>query len=605
MHGDVLSDESSKLVVTYNSLQHMELEQSTMLANCLYQLVHRGGDKMNDDAVWLQILSCSYIGSFDLDASTKDTWAKTFSEALSMSGMGTKSYAINKAITIVIGTIKTFLVDTSWLRRSQALLVLKDIIQSVRFSDLEISEVIPMLLYMIRGSVWSGKSLLLETIVEILLQNKDNFVSNSETKILFISGETKDFVASQVMDANANNDSTFILTTDDLLVKKEFQNVMVSVADDDTETSSFAISKTGSEQSKDSIISRLTKKPFWTVNVINLVSVLLRESQKSDKDYRFAAAKALALFPWNYLSSKFTKLLRVFISQFRDMAGAYTNLLQNVQPIENAVITESDRKRRSTASSRPATKQKTAFYFGNRYANATPPIPSTTDKNLIAPPLVGLTTDNSNEMVIANVADSSIVVETSTELEENYQEMVTSVENESKHGNIVDDSINDEAVPVTMKTARVEDPAFRLQFINCIARCWPPIDSMDSDSKVPQEDIVDLIDWTFLVMKHEVWSIRKAALELVGTIAKLETLAETTIGIVISVISLAMQESKYTKVKVEGVKALGNLITGPNKSMIKEQFSNRIRLIIREASTDGQPSILEAVAVVQEAWITV
>lgn len=64
------------------------------------------------------------------------------------------------------------------------------------------------------------------------------------------------------------------------------------------------------------------------------------------------------------------------------------------------------------------------------------------------------------------------------------------------------------------------------------------------------------------------------------------------------------EEQKYTKIRLESLRALLALIKGVNAAELGG-LSEEIRGIIRASSADSQPSVLEIVAKVQEAWFKI
>ncbi|KAJ1432761.1 hypothetical protein B484DRAFT_478556 [Ochromonadaceae sp. CCMP2298] len=130
-----------------------------------------------------------------------------------------------------------------------------------------------------------------------------------------------------------------------------------------------------------------------------------------------------------------------------------------------------------------------------------------------------------------------------------------------------------------------------------------------------------LLAWALGVMRSEVWSVRKAAVQLVGALCTASTAAAThddepttTLSLLLTpaqleqalgVLGAGMQEQKFTKVRVEALRSLQLLLSGANREALdlNESLKQMVRELIRTASADSHPNILEAVVKVQNAWL--
>ena len=117
-----------------------------------------------------------------------------------------------------------------------------------------------------------------------------------------------------------------------------------------------------------------------------------------------------------------------------------------------------------------------------------------------------------------------------------------------------------------------------------------------------------VLDWAESVMGTQVWSIRRTAVQLLGTISSSGYFPEdiSSLARLLGVLEAGIQESKYAKVRVEALRSLALILqsSSPLRTGIDrdEALRSRVREIIRTASADSQPTILEAVAKVQNVW---
>ena len=201
---------------------------------------------------------------------------------------------------------------------------------------------------------------------------------------------------------------------------------------------------------------------------------------------------------------------------------------------------------------------------------------------------------------------------------------------------------------------RVRDPAYRMFYIDALCRAWPcaalvsapaptststttavleprytgsfsmaesgepypdpsavapPTDpaQLPVGAPVAQSAVPAILAWATHIQSYEAWSVRRAAVQLAGVIAGGTPLAPADIDSLLSGIAQALAERKFTKVRVEALRALERLVSGPNRGQVEDvsgPFREPARALIRTASVDSQPSILEAVAKVQNAWLS-
>jgi hypothetical protein len=147
------------------------------------------------------------------------------------------------------------------------------------------------------------------------------------------------------------------------------------------------------------------------------------------------------------------------------------------------------------------------------------------------------------------------------------------------------------------------DPAYRMFLIDCISQGWSAVLASELQSEEVVQSLRSLISvllqWTEDCLSEEVWSVRKSSILLVGNMASRSTLTSEQSASAMSIMRRAFQEPKFVKVKLAVLEALGMVMNGVNRASLKLHHNEDISYIIRQATTDTQPSILEAAAKLQ------
>ena len=139
----------------------------------------------------------------------------------------------------------------------------------------------------------------------------------------------------------------------------------------------------------------------------------------------------------------------------------------------------------------------------------------------------------------------------------------------------------------------------------------------------------------------EIWSIRQAALQLLGAVLsgyhRDHISNDNTLGgdndcpegsiksmmpTVMAALTQCAGDAKHSKLRVAALKCLERIVRGatttrPNKETIHDQINivhagdilaqtcrDEVRAVLRTAATDGQPTVLEAAAKAQECWLS-
>jgi hypothetical protein len=150
-------------------------------------------------------------------------------------------------------------------------------------------------------------------------------------------------------------------------------------------------------------------------------------------------------------------------------------------------------------------------------------------------------------------------------------------------------------------------PVYFLSYLHALTQGWPKLGTLtDASSETALMTCAGhILTWAETVMRTEVWSIRRAALQLVGVLAAAGHLPAEHAPRILGVIEAGIQEQKYAKVRVEALRSLALVLQSPLRACVDgdAELKSRVREVVRSASTDSQPTILEAVAKVQNIWL--
>ena len=162
------------------------------------------------------------------------------------------------------------------------------------------------------------------------------------------------------------------------------------------------------------------------------------------------------------------------------------------------------------------------------------------------------------------------------------------------------------------------DAALRMMIVECIWKGWPSVsntlDGRDSSA------VAEIVAWICVVMEREVWSVKKAAVQLLGVIGSSFSLVDQNAPLstasqryvystcrerILQVFKKGLEEQKYSQVRVESLKSLEKILKGVNSTFFtaNEEVKSQIRSLIKVSSQDTQPSILEAAANLQNSWL--
>ena len=624
---EVLTEECAVLVDRYIFLERDQLDQSLVLAQCIQQIVQKGGQRLDEGigsrmVMWNRILSCAFLGSHERDPECKAVWEATWEAALSASGAGTKLSALLRTFPTVVGMVHSMCKELSWYRRVQAVEVLREVIgvvpdailvDQLRKIPQQTHALLRTLLSLIPGPVWGGQSAVLEAISEIVCKCEPflTFTPSSCNETLVLEGSSEE-MESELRVAN--------LTSDGL---------MSAILSD------MAPSLSGTEAVTE-------KRELWSLHFLGWVLVLVHESRRGSRssgnlleaEYRMAAARALSLLPWQRLCATmagqniFHRLLPILLKQ-----SGIPPFGVPLSASDNSAGAGTDSTVDAGKSNRRSNKRTlgSAALFGVRYQqqpskeSATAERARTTTATIATVPDAGtassspvLTTD---EIVVAGteeeeeaVAGEEMDVQDEMEAETSAAAMV-----------VVEKEAVEEAAPQSggyVEVTHKHQPVYYLSYLDCLVRAWPKRSSVAlppgqhnhcygdvmGNSSGLERYAGFVLDWAESVMGTQVWSIRRTAVQLLGTISSSGYFPEdiSSLARLLGVLEAGIQESKYAKVRVEALRSLALILqsSSPLRTGIDrdEALRSRVREIIRTASADSQPTILEAVAKVQNVW---
>lgn len=636
---EVLASECVILVTRYCSLERDQLDQSVVLAQCIQQIVQRGGQRMEDgaenrNAMWDRILSCAYLGSHDGDADSKAVWTATWQEALSTSGAGTKLGVVLRTLPLLLAMVKTMYEELSWHRRVQAVQVFREIIEILPAETLQIefakvsalvADLLSTLLLSIPGQVWGGQAVVLDVISELLAKNK--------THINFAAALTNTADEIVVLECSEEKDR---LRLDKLTSPYLCQHMLDGVA----------------APVQHEAPSADPESPSWRLNFFGWALVLVHESRRGARnnsslaEYRLAAARALSLLPWVTLCSTpegtatFGRLLPVLCKQ------------SNIPPFAKVAITDPssstavggqgvDAAAQQVDSSRRSNKRTlgSAALFGVRYSMKDSHARQRPDQVVSGSEVSSITLEEQefvNEDAQEDEAEEGMMDEQSA-MQVEGEEGNTKLPAEAMDTDVgLTESAVDAALGITTaatdspmlcdadaahssapdapaadgliqaESVLKHQPAYHVFYIDSLLRAWPrEVCPSPTQEALLMDCVLHILVWAETVMRTEVWSVRKAAVQLVGTVSNSRPLSPLQCAATLRVIELAISEQKFVKVRVEALKSLALLLQSCNRAHVdkSEELKTRVRELIRSASTDSQPTILEAVAKVQNVWL--
>eukprot|EP01031_Cornospumella_fuschlensis_P036160 gene36160-43857_t len=481
------------------------------------------------------LISIAYVGSFDPHQETKSLWTNTFATLLDSSGLGAKIPAVSKALSLVARNVVEFILSLSWERRKQSIAIIRDLLVSFPDSALE-------------GIVGS--------FIAALLSQLKSVPWVGQEQALECIAEIVGKMPNHVQFHSAHPGGILDLSS---LLSVSFSSVQDFLSKGSSDLQSQLEAILAGNVSSEAFLDNQS----WIFFPLGFTEIIYHEFERKDNDFKFSAARSLSLIPWSKASTASCDIFSGI------MVKLITKACLNPRPI--AVVGEDSKPSAASPVVAPAatvvpsvaakrTMGNNAL-FGNRYGSAPPPARPMKRPASAAvveapqtPAMPGTNADAGKQ------ADRNIIA----------------------------------GRPASM------DAAVRMFLVETMTSAWP---SYVIASSGIQEHLTSTADKLFLWMDEcfaeEVWSVRKATVKLLGTIATHQQLPQSSLAHFLSLLQKAFQEPKYTKVRLEVLEALRLIVTGVNRLALKADQEERIRDFVRLGATDTQPSILEAASKLQ------
>jgi hypothetical protein len=170
------------------------------------------------------------------------------------------------------------------------------------------------------------------------------------------------------------------------------------------------------------------------------------------------------------------------------------------------------------------------------------------------------------------------------------------------------------------------EPAFRVKILECITIGWPYANISDLDevnlrsetlvAEIPsrppwktreQEKIKRrCLDWAFGVAPNEVWSVKKSAILLLGTILSRERCISRDVESAVQfILDSYNNNSKHAQVREACISSLRTLLSSidfATVKVIKDVCPKIVRQLIVIASSDNSPGVLEEIQLLRNFW---
>lgn len=302
--GDYLTDQCILLVNRYSSQfsSNFEDTEALIIAECLGHILRRAGEQLEQDSsAWAPILCFSYIGSFHPDEDVAKAWMVTWNESLTYSGAGNKYSALVKTLPSIVAQICELLHSLSWTQRTIGLSVCRDVTTLLPFEIIQqyLYDIIVALISCVKFRIWNGQAIVLEALVAVLEKYRDVYVYNSlkNVSVIEVPAGTSDTAGNSTVNAADASVADF---------PAHHQYVKMS---------NIIMRKDDAQRSPDG--------GNVEVNCVAIIELLLVESVRGEKAYRYSAAKALSEMnqSWRHLAKYFPEIPLHYIDVFMGQAG--------------------------------------------------------------------------------------------------------------------------------------------------------------------------------------------------------------------------------------------------------------------------------------------
>jgi hypothetical protein len=655
---DELEELMKKLVFTWKeeiSFSYNNSSQELAIIICVQQIIQKAGDRIlvnnstsasvlsSSMMLWYLLIGISYSCSFNpshaIEQNNNRNTVNSSSDALEISqimlsiyqkslecsGIGNKLQSIEKAFPVINLMLLYDLNHFSWEKRKQGIQIIKDIFyyQQTSASFINIRKTSKDFLYLILsmfslipGVLWQGQDQLVEGLSFLVMKLSNDFFSfdvkdvaavencvlelSIDEKELSQKGSSQEFIdpssfpfslKKMMIQQNKNaiaseaktmtNDATatnnIIESTTAMVIDQP--NITTDSTSDITpsntaSTSNMEYYKQLREKFLNYSLSELHESVValtgltvrkqdssqtslrWKINLNALISLLLSELKRSDSNYCLIVSQCLSSLPWKEIIvhnpaiywNHFPAFIAITELNYQEKEVVASN------PESEKKVTETEVKK--PPPSAPAVN-KQAFLFGNRYGTSAAPtkphsrpiVPKQPQAPTTTPPAVTPTTTSEPAAKKRRISTSPY------------------------------------------------SPALRMHMIEMLSKGWndqsiPETIQKEFPLSLLMKNLCDFYD-------EEVWSLKKSFLKLLGAMGSISVLSTEQLEVLFTVIEKSQLENKYVQVKLMGLECLQLLLLGVNANEVKKEqspFQERINNVVRKASSDTQPLVLEFVA---------
>jgi hypothetical protein len=550
----------------------------------------------------------------------KMSWEKVFSSAVLQSTLGTKEAAVKVVLGDVLKAAVTLLQSQSWTMRSQAVSVLKDVLSFIPSGLIapNTAEVMTALLRTIPGQMWRGKGDLLRVVASLLDKCPQCLDAEMLPGDLFRVSPVSFGHSSKNSQAH---DMLLLVQLGDMESRARLAE-QISIRIAEYNKSRQQQHHTESELLvDDNVLANFPQCSGWRLSWVGIVSVLLQETARSDRQYRLAAASSLCTLPWSSMKSVAAiRSVLPLLPEVLDRAGlpcAATGI-EKVQDNGSSEEKPSD----TIAEERTVVRKTNYDMFGGRYGAASASTKGKSSKRArvsrVEEGLASVAVDavaQIEDVVVEDAREggddaSLLVVDEAVSLVESDAVMLESVDGECDR-------------PFLAPTS---DAAFRVKFLETAASMWPPFEqySIVRQAAIKETDAVPYISnminiprvvlaWAILVARHEVWSVRKNVILLVQSIvAAAWPLSSADLSDTLQIIAMALDDHKYSQVRAAGATTLLKLLSVKDSQNMRPlihdmcekdiELKSKVGTLISVMSLDSNPSVISVRSQIQKLW---
>ena len=317
--GEYLSEQCISLVTRYTSQFSNKFEETEALiiAECLGSIVRRAGEQIEQDsAAWAPILCVSYIGGFHPDEEVAKAWMAAWNEALTYSGAGNKYSALVRTLPTVTTQICELLHSLSWVQRTIGLCVCRDVAGLFTFEIMHtfLYDLIVALLSCIKLRIWSGQAIVLETLVALLEKYRDVYVFERWGNEHVVEPPVSSLCDPRTVAESCEGEVAAEHTTHSYVSVNSIIRRRPPILHIEELAGAGEVTDEADSSSSITVVE---------VNCIALMDLILGESVRGEKTYKYSAAKALSGMnqSWRHLATHAPDITLRFLDIMIHQAG--------------------------------------------------------------------------------------------------------------------------------------------------------------------------------------------------------------------------------------------------------------------------------------------